>query len=137
MASFKFSVAVEVRFRDLDALGHVNNAVYLTYFEIARTHYWTQLFGIHSYDEFGFLVVRTECNYRSPAHFGEELRVAAGISTLKNSSFVFDYEVTELGSGRLIADGKSFQACFDTTEKRTIEIPAELRKKVTEFEGLS
>jgi acyl-CoA thioester hydrolase len=137
MASFKFSVVVEVRFRDLDALGHVNNAVYLTYFEIARTHYWAQLFGIQSYDEFGFLVVRTECNYRSPARFGEKLRVAAGISTLKSSSFVFDYEVTELGSGRLIADGKSVQACFDAKEKRTIGIPAELRKKVTEFEGLS
>ena len=137
MASFKFSVVVEVRFRDLDALGHVNNAVYLTYFEIARTHYWTQLFGIQSYDEFGFLVVRTECNYRSPAHFGEKLRVATGITALKNSSFVFDYEVTEMGSGRLIADGKSVQVCFDAKEQRTIEIPAGLRKKVTEFEGLS
>ena len=136
IASFKFSVVVEVRFRDLDALGHVNNAVYLTYFEIARTHYWTQLFGIGSYEEFGFLVVRTECNYRSPAHFGEKLRVATGITALKNSSFVFDYEVTEIGSGGLIADGKSVQVCFDSKEKRTTEIPAGLRKKVTEFEGL-
>jgi acyl-CoA thioester hydrolase len=39
MPSFKFSTHIEVRFRDLDALGHVNNAVYLTYFEIARLHY--------------------------------------------------------------------------------------------------
>jgi acyl-CoA thioesterase FadM len=50
---------------------------------------------------------------------------------------VFDYEVTEIGSGRLIADGKSVQVCFDSKEKRTTEIPAGLRKKVTEFEGLS
>ncbi len=136
MSKYRFSILVEVRFRDLDALGHVNNAVYLTYFEIVRTHYWIQLFGINSYEEFNFLVVRTECNYRSPAHFGQTLKVAARISELRNSSFVFDYEVTEDSSGLLVADGRSVQACFDMKQKKSIPIPAELRRRVSDFEGL-
>ena len=45
MAPYKFSTTIEVRFKDVDSLGHVNNAVYLTYFEIARFHYWKTLFG--------------------------------------------------------------------------------------------
>lgn len=137
MPPFRFSIAVEVRFRDLDALGHVNNAVYLTYFEIARTHYWNDLFGIQSFEEFDYLVVRAECNYRSPALFGETLKVAARISALKKSSFVFDYEVTDSKSERLIADGQTVQACFDLKKKQTVPVPAEFRKRVTEFEGLS
>ncbi|PYV43651.1 MAG: acyl-CoA thioesterase [Acidobacteria bacterium] len=137
MSSFKFSIPVEVRFRDLDALGHVNNAVYLTYFEIARTHYWKYLFGIQSFEEFDYLVVRAECNYRSPALFGETLKVAGRISALKTSSFVFEYEVTESRSERLIADGQTVQACFDLKEKKTIPVPAELRRRVIEFEGLT
>lgn len=137
MSEFKFSIPVEVRFRDLDAFGHVNNAVYITYFEIARSRYWIQMFGIQSFEEFGFLVVRTECNYRSPLHFGEAVRVAARVSELRNSSFVFEYEVTEEKKGRLIADGKSVQVFIDPKRKQKILIPPAVRLRVSEFEGIS
>jgi acyl-CoA thioester hydrolase len=137
MPEFRFVVPVEVRFRDLDALGHVNSAVYITYFEVARSKYWTDLFGIQSYQEFGFLVVRTECNYRSPAHFGETLAVAARVSELRNSSFVFEYEILEEKSSRLIADGKSVQACFDMRGGKAVPIPPGVRQRISEFEGLS
>ena len=70
MPPFKFSTHIEVRFRDLDALGHVNNAVYLTYFEIARLHYWKKLFGSEAFSRHGFVVVRAECNYRSSGACG-------------------------------------------------------------------
>ena len=137
MRDFKFSISVEVRFRDLDAFGHVNNAVYITYFEIARSSYWMQLFGIQSFEELGFVVVRTECNYRSPLHFGETIRVAAGVSELRNSSFVFEYELTEEKKGRLIADGKSVQVFIDPQGKQKVLIPAVVRQRVAEFEGIS
>ena len=60
MPAFKFSTQIEVRFRDLDALGHVNNAVYLTYFEIARLHYCKHLFGSEAFSRHSFVVVRAE-----------------------------------------------------------------------------
>ena len=82
MPPFKFSTHIEVRFRDLDALGHVNNAVYLTYFEIARLHYWKKLFGNDAFHRHSFVVVRAECNYRSPAYSGEVLYVFARASFL-------------------------------------------------------
>lgn len=137
MSEFKFSIPLEVRFRDLDAFGHVNNAVYITYFEIARSRYWIQMFGIQSFEEFGFLVVRTECNYRLPVHFGEIVRVAARVSELHNSSFVFEYEVTDEKKGRLIADGKSVQVFIDPKAKQKILIPPAVRLRVSEFEGIS
>ena len=137
MSEFKFSIPLEVRFRDLDAFGHVNNAVYLTYFEIARCRYWIQMFGIQSFEEIGFLVVRTECNYRLPVQFGETVRVAARISELRNSSFVFEYEVTDGQKGRLVADGKSVQVFIDPKVKQKILIPPDIRVRICEFEGIS
>jgi len=137
MSEFKFSTAVEVRFRDLDAFGHVNNAVYITYFEIARCVYWIQMFGVQSFEEFGFLVVRTECNYRLPLHSGETVRVAARVSELRNSSFVFEYEVTESQKGRVVADGKSVQVFTDREGKHKIPIPPAVRLRISEFEGIS
>lgn len=135
MPPYKFSIDIEVRFRDLDALGHVNNAVYLTYFEVARMHYWRDLFGRNAFEDFSYILVRSECNYRSPAHHGDHLKVSAKVSALKNSSFIFDYEVTNLQSGRLIADGQTIQAWLDQKEKKTSPIPQEIRMRITDFEG--
>ena len=136
MFPFRFTTDLEIRFRDLDALGHVNNAVYLTYFEIVRTRYWKHLFGLPPADDWGFVMVRTECNYRSPALLGETITIAARISALKNSSFTFEYRLTESRTGRLIADGLSVQACFDRSRDRTIPIPDTMRQQVKDFEGL-
>ena len=63
-------------------------------------------------------MVRTECNYRSPALLGETITIAARISALKNSSFIFEYRLTESRTGRLIADGLSVQACYDMKSGR-------------------
>ena len=136
MPSFRFTTDLEIRFRDLDALGHVNNAVYLTYFEIVRTRYWDHLFGLPPPDDWGFVMVRTECNYRSPALLGETIAIAARISALKNSSFTFEYRLTESRSGRLIADGLSVQVCYDRTQGRTTPIPQTMRQRVKDYEGL-
>lgn len=136
MSPYRLSFPIEVRFRDLDALGHVNNAVYITYFEIARTHYWRELFGINSYEQYGFLVVRTECDYRSPAHFGETLLVGTRVSELRNSSFVIEHGVTEKHGGRLVAEGKTVQVCYDPQQKKSIPIPPLVRQTISEFEGL-
>lgn len=136
MRPFTFSTHIEVRFRDLDALGHVNNAVYLTYFEIARLHYWKELFGSEAFSRHSFVVVRAECNYRSPAHAGEMLQVFAKVSELKRSSFIFEYEIVEARTGRIVADGLTVQACFDAKEKRAKPIPHDLRDSILEFEKL-
>ncbi len=136
MSSFRFTTSLEIRFRDLDALGHVNNAVYLTYFEIARTRYWKRLFGLPPAQDWGFVMVRTECNYRSPAVLGETIEIAARISSLKNSSFTFEYRLTESSTGRLIADGLSVQACYDMKSHKTVPISEKMRQQVKAFEGL-
>jgi len=136
MPPFKFSTHIEVRFRDLDALGHVNNAVYLTYFEIARLHYWKKLFGNDAFHRHSFVVVRAECNYRSPAHSSEVLHVFAKVSEMRRSSFIFEYEIVEAQTGRIVADGSTVQACFDPREKRAKPIPDDLRDSILKFEML-
>ena len=135
MNLYKFSIDLEVRFRDLDALGHVNNAVYLTYFEVARMHYWKKVFNENPYLNILFLVVRSECDYRSQAQLGDILRVAVRIPEIRNSSFVLDYQVTEIVTGRLVAEGKTVQAFYDHKTKKSRLIPEEIRKRIKEFEG--
>ena len=132
--SFHFTKQVEVRFRDCDPMGHVNNAVYATYFEIARSAYWRDALGFESLDDCPFIIARVECNYRSQARLGERLDVRARLSHIGTSSFTFEYEVLETSDGRLVADGKSVQVMFDYRQQKTRRVPSEFKARVARFE---
>ena len=76
-----FEHELEVRFRDCDALGHVNNAVYLTYLEQARFAFWQRLTGVGGIPR-SFILARVECDYRVPATAGERLIVRLRVSAV-------------------------------------------------------
>jgi acyl-CoA thioester hydrolase len=127
--SFPFVFPVDVRFRDLDAQGHVNNAVYLTYVESARIAWWQEVTG-RPWAETGMILARTEIDYRSPAVYGDRLEVGLRCASLGRSSFVMEFRVEERGSGRLVAEGRKVLVHYDYTAGRPIPIPPELRAKI-------
>ena len=79
MTAPRFSHPIEVRFRDLDALGHVNNAVYLTYLESARIAYWMHVTRRSGLDALDMILARVEIDYRAPAPIGEFLLLEASV----------------------------------------------------------
>ena len=87
----RFSHPIEVRFRDLDALGHVNNAVYLTYLESARIAYWLHVTGRSGLDALDMILARVEIDYRSPLSYGEAVDVSVRCASMRRSSFVLEF----------------------------------------------
>ena len=135
--AYRYSKPIEVQFRDCDPLGHVNNAVYITYFEIARFAYCRDALGFTPADATGsssFIIARVECNFRSQAHLGAHLDVRIRIGEIGRSSFTFEYEIVHQADGRVVADGKSVQVSFDYTQQRSIPVPDEFRTRVEAFE---
>lgn len=128
--SGEFTVRFTVRFRDVDVLGHVNNAVYFTYMETARTEFWLQLFGSQNLMDLNFVVVHAECDFKSPAHFGDEIEVGIRTTSIGNSSFVWDYEIRNLKSGELFAAGKTIQVFYNHTTKQSSRVPDSVREKL-------
>ena len=82
MQGFRVATPIVPRFRDTDAMGHLNNAVYLTYFEVARTAYWTELTGTRNYHEVPFILAHTTIDFRSPAFVYEVLEVGIRVARL-------------------------------------------------------
>jgi acyl-CoA thioester hydrolase len=124
LTGFRFTFPIEVRFRDLDALGHVNNAVYLTYLESARLAWWRQVTGA---DALGMMLARVEVDYRSPVVMGEALLVGVRCASLRRSSFVLELEVRERASGRLVAEARKVCVHFDHAAGRAMPLPPDLR----------
>ncbi len=138
-SDFRVACELEVRFRDLDAMGHVNNAVYATYFEIARTAYVHAL-GLDSggevelADRFPFIMLDLYCRFLSAATLNDRLRAHVRTSKVGRTSFRFEYLITSLTDGRAIAVGHSTQVYYDYRAGRSREVPPELRAAIETLE---
>ena len=141
---FAFEHPIEVRFRDTDAFGHVNNAVYLSYFEAARAGYYAAvtgtpfLTGDHG-SAHNFVIAEARVVYRAPSLFGETLRVGCRFAWAGRTSFGLDYRVraekSAVGEERVVADGETVQVMFDLDRNRVTRVPADLLALFEEFEG--
>jgi acyl-CoA thioester hydrolase len=125
--SFPFQTTVEVIFRDVDAMGHVNNAVYFTYLETARTQFFFRGLHISALTQLPVILAEASCSYKSAAHFGERLVIGLGISRIGNKSFDIVYRIAA-EDGRLIAEARTVMVAFDYEKETTIAIPDNLKK---------
>jgi len=123
----RFSHPIEVRFRDLDALGHVNNAVYLTYLESARIAYWLHVTRRSGLDALDMILARVEIDYRSPLSYGEAVDVTVRCVSMRRSSFVLEFTATERAAGRLVAEARKVLVHYDYSAARSLALPGELR----------
>ena len=135
---FRFSCPIEVRFRDPASMRHVNNAVYLTYFENARTGYARALGHCDDDDDmaalFPFILLEVSCRYVAPAGLGDQLLVHLRTSRVGSKSFEYEYLITRPGDGATIAVGRSTQVYYDYASGRTLAVPEAYRRAVESVE---
>ncbi len=150
MKGFRFSCSAEAVFGDLDAMGHVNNVVYLKWIETARIAYWIHVTGqrahaglptpggashepgpgIMSGVLIDMILARTEIDYKSPVSYGERLDVFVRASLVKRSSIVFEYAVATKPDGRVVAEAKTVVVCYDYALMRSKPVSQELRASI-------
>jgi acyl-CoA thioester hydrolase len=117
-----------VRWSDCDMYQHVNNAVYVTYFEEARGWFWRDLMGA-DFRGFDFIIAEVTCTYLAPAVLPEVLAIAVEVTNVGTKSFQLGYAITGEG-GRAIASGRSAQVMYDHAAKTSMAIPPAVRAKL-------
>jgi len=122
------------RFRDTDAMGHINNAVYITYLEVARQEYWARLAGTTDYQKVPFILAHVRCDFRSEALMNEVLAIAIRCPWIGSKSFAFAYEIRDQATGRLVVEAETVQVCYDYAAKRSMAVPEPLRRALEAFE---
>jgi acyl-CoA thioester hydrolase len=121
-------VPVVVRWRDLDPLGHVNNAVIASYFEMARLAVLQEHFPVATPQEVSFVIARLSIDFRRPIRITDEVRIGVRVGRLGSSSYTFEYRVE--ASGELAALGETVQVHLDEGRSRPAPLPAELRQRL-------
>ena len=116
---------IEVRYNDYDTKGHINNAVYLTYFEIARARAWLE--AMRGDPDFPFVVAEAQIKYVSEGMIGEPIDIEIGTTEVRNKAWVWTYIIRCQRDNRVVAEGSTVQVMFDYASRRTIPIPDDVR----------
>jgi acyl-CoA thioester hydrolase len=117
--------SLQTRFNDYDSKGHVNNAVYLTYFELGRVQAWLAAGGEVDGD---FILAEAKITYRSPALMGDPLDLEVTTSEIRTKAWVWRYRVLDPRDERLVAEGETVQVMFDYEARHTVPIPPAIRE---------
>ncbi len=120
----KFEITIQVRFKDMDPMQHVNNAVYFSYFEIGRLEFFRKVVNDIEFKKYPFILARVEANFHKPitVHFPEViLKMWAG--DFGNKSFKFFYEILSKDEKIKFTSGESVQVFFDYKSNKTIPVP--------------
>ena len=126
---------LSVRFRDCDAMGHVNHAVYFTYFEQCRLTFWREQTGAPS-PHARVIIARAECDYRAPAHFGDELEIRLEVGEIGRSSFTLKYQIVQAASEALVAVGSTVMVSYDYTAGKSVPLPDAARELLERLRGV-
>ena len=119
---------IHTRYPDYDTKGHVNNAVYLTYFEMARAAAWLE--RCQGDADFPFVIAEATIRYASEAMIGDPLEIEITTTEVRTKAWVWSYRIVSPPDDRLVADGRTVQVMFDYAARRSTPIPAALKERL-------
>ena len=139
-------VQIEIRYGDLDPYGHVNNAVYLEFFEKIRMRYWRAIAELVGIDELEagdvpgarYVIAETTVRYETPIFFEDNLHGAARMRTVGNRSYTMDFELRTgetFDGGTLAAEGSAAHVFFDPLKSAVQPRPDWFLRAVAKLEG--
>lgn len=134
---FRFKMKLDIRWSDMDEMRHVNNAVYLTYFEQARVYYFHEACQ-WNWKEIGAILANAHVDYLRPVVFPNDTYVYVRTSKLGNKSFEVSYIITSVVNGveELTTTGATTMVMFDYKTNTSVPMPDHLRQRLSNYEGM-
>ncbi|MEY4791335.1 MAG: hypothetical protein RIT34_142 [Bacteroidota bacterium] len=126
---------VQIRLTDIDILGHVNNSIYLVYFEMARIHYFNHMVGPNwDWMEQGVVLVKNEVEYIQPLYLHDQPEIKLFLKHIGNKSFTLAYQL--FVKDKLCTTGSSTLVGFNSKTQQTIEIPERMKAALSQLEQI-
>ena len=138
MTNFRFFQPIEIRYGDIDAQRHVNNAKYFTYLESSRAMYLQhlKLWDGADFDDIGIILVETNCTFKVPISFGQRIRVGVRTVRIGTKSIEMEHSFQDADSGQEMATARSVIVAYDYNKNQSIPVPQHWRETIENFEGI-
>jgi acyl-CoA thioester hydrolase len=136
LSKLKYTHRTQVRFRDLDSMGHAHHTLPIIYFEEARAAYWREIAGRAGISDIDYVIAEVRVQFKKRVLYPAELTVRTGVTHVGNASFVMGYELVD-EEGVLLAAGESVQVMFDYANGKSKRMAADVRERIEKFEGIT
>jgi acyl-CoA thioester hydrolase len=134
--TFKSSIPIQIRFNDIDALGHINNNVYLSYFDLGKTNYFENLKASYvSWIEGMIVVARIEMDFIAPVFYKEDIVVESKITKIGNKSAVFLQQIRNIATDEVKCRCSSVVVAYNPKTMSAMPIPEIWRNAMSDFES--
>ena len=138
MNNFKHKTPIQIRFKDIDVLGHVNNANHLSYLEMARIGYFEKVVGSNiNWNKDGIILAKVIIDYKMPILLTDTVFVYTKCSKVGTKSFDLEYAIVKEENGKeiIVATATTIMVCYDYHNKNSVPIKEEWKKKMLAFEN--
>lgn len=135
--TYKYRNSVQLRFADMDSLGHVNNANYLTYVELVRCNYLNEILEISvDFSNMSVILAKAELEFLKPIKFGDKVEIACACTRIGTKSFELTYlmQQTDGKNSIMVLKAKTILVAFNYPENKTVEIPKKWRDALNNYE---
>ncbi|MDE6277964.1 MAG: acyl-CoA thioesterase [Muribaculaceae bacterium] len=134
---FHHALPVQIRFNDIDVLGHLNNAIYLQFMDLGKANYFRQFMdgGRFNWDALGLVIANINIDFLAPTFIHEDLQVLTAVASIGCKSLVLDQRVVSITTGEVKASAKVTMVCYNTKTGATEVISDEWRHKISVYEG--
>lgn len=138
ISDFKHSTPIQIRFNDVDVLGHVNNTVYFTYYDTGKAYYFEAVQGEKvEWRNVETVIANVNCAYIAPIFFGEDIEVLTRCLSVHDKSFKLLQVIRERNSGQIKSVCETVMVSYDPATGQSRQLPDFWRDKLNEFEGKS
>jgi acyl-CoA thioester hydrolase len=138
--SFRHRTRLEVRFRDIDAFGHVNNASFVTYLEQARVRFLIDTLQVDVVQSLPVILAALTVDFRAPILFGQQVGIGTRVDWIGNTSLSMSHEMTAsdpADGDRLVAEASTILVAYDYESEQPIRVPDAWRDAFATHEGRS
>ncbi len=134
--AFRHSVPVQMRFNDVDILGHVNNSVYFSFYDIGKSAYFTTIrHGSVDWDKIDVVVANVNCNFYSPIYYGEPVSVITRVESIREKSFKMHQRIVNTVTNEIKSECVTVMVSFDPVCKGSARLSEKWIKAIEEYEG--
>ena len=132
---FKHMMPVQIRFSDVDQYGHMNNSVYFSLYDLAKTSYMRAVFGDEDWDKTGIVVANINADFLAPVFFSDDITIETAVVHLGHKSFTLMQQAVDKKSGIVKCQCRTIMVAYDIVMKEPIDLPAKFKAHICEYEG--
>ena len=130
---YLYPIEINVQWGEQDALGHVNNTVFIRYFESARIHMFNEsgIWDAFEKNKIYVVLAKIDCNFLRSIHYPETVIAQCGITAIGNSSITVEHQLFTKSDGKLVANGQGIIVCADPVAQKSVKIPEIIRELIS------